>query len=332
MKYAQEQAVSTGRKHILLVEDEALIALSEKSSLERYGYDVITVNTGEKAVALIEERHGFDLILMDINLGRGIDGTEAAARILAKQELPVLFLSSHTDPEIVDKTEKITSYGYVVKSSSITVLDASIKMAFKLFEAYKNSKELNNRLEATFNALPDLLFEVGLDGMYYDVRSTDEELLYKPLPDLLGKRIPEVLPPDIASTIMAAIAEAEEHGKSFGRQYELPVPLGPCWFEIAVSRIKSPGKESRFILMCRNVSDRKQVEENLRAERQRLAGIIEGTNIGTWEWNVATGETAFNERWAEIVGYTLEELSPLSINTWAELSPSGGFEKEREPA
>jgi PAS domain S-box-containing protein len=312
--------VGTGRKNILLVEDEALIALSEKSSLERYGYDVVTVDTGEKAVALIDDEHSFDLILMDINLGRGIDGTEAAARILARQELPVLFLSSHTDPEIVEKTEKITSYGYVVKSSSITVLDASIKMAFKLFDAYKKSKELNNRLEATFNALPDLLFEVGLDGMYFDVRSTDEELLYKPLPDLLGKRIPEVLPPDIAAIIMEAIEEAAERGKSFGRQYELPVPLGRCWFEIAVSRIISPGEDPHFILMCRNISDRKQVEESLREERQRLAGIIEGTNIGTWEWNVDTGETSFNERWAEIVGYTLEELSPISINTWAGLA------------
>ncbi len=49
--------------------------------------------------------------------------------------MPIVFLSSHMEPEIVEKTEKITSNGYVVKSSSITVLDASIKMAFKLFDA-----------------------------------------------------------------------------------------------------------------------------------------------------------------------------------------------------
>ncbi len=51
-------------------------------------------------------------------------------------------------------------------------------------------------------------------------------------------------------------------------------------------------------------------------EQQRLAGILRGTNSGTWEWNVQTGETVFNERWAEIIGYTLEELSPVSIETW----------------
>ena len=52
---------------------------------------------------------------------------------------------------------------------------------------------------------------------------------------------------------------------------------------------------------------------------RRLADIIKGTNIGTWEWNVQTGEVTFNERWAEIVGYTLDELMPVDIKTWIAL-------------
>ena len=43
---------------------------------------------------------------------------------------------------------------------------------------------------------------------------------------------------------------------------------------------------------------------------------ISATNTATWYWNIQTGETVFNERWAELIGYTLEELSPISINTW----------------
>lgn len=53
--------------------------------------------------------------------------------------------------------------------------------------------------------------------------------------------------------------------------------------------------------------------------RQRLANIIVGTRAGTWEWNVQTGDTVFNARWAEMVGYTLEELAPISIDTWTRL-------------
>lgn len=52
----------------------------------------------------------------------------------------------------------------------------------------------------------------------------------------------------------------------------------------------------------------------------KLQYIIEGSNLGTWEWNVQTGEARFNARWAEIVGYTLEELAPIDINTWTRLA------------
>ena len=129
------------QKTILLVDDEAIIAITEKMALEKYGYNVMIAHTGEEAVAAVAKTPAIDLVLMDINLGAGIDGTETAALILKERDLPVVFLSSHMEPEVVAKTEKITSYGYVVKNSSMTVLDASIKMAFKLFEAKIKEKE-----------------------------------------------------------------------------------------------------------------------------------------------------------------------------------------------
>lgn len=119
---------------ILLVEDEPILAIIEKTGLEKYGYKITAVDSGEKAIDLIcNKKEPVDLILMDIDLGSGMDGTDAAQKILNENNIPILFLSSHTEKEIVEKTEKITSYGYVVKNSSFTVLDASIKMAYKLF-------------------------------------------------------------------------------------------------------------------------------------------------------------------------------------------------------
>jgi len=133
-------------KNILLVEDEILIAMDEKSLLERNGYAVHMCHNGEGAIQMVEENPGIDLVLMDINLGSGIDGTDAASEILKKRDIPVLFLSSHTEPEIVQKTENITSYGYVVKNSGETVLLASIKMAFRLFEARTREKKKQEEL------------------------------------------------------------------------------------------------------------------------------------------------------------------------------------------
>jgi PAS domain S-box-containing protein len=70
----------------------------------------------------------------------------------------------------------------------------------------------------------------------------------------------------------------------------------------------------------KEIANRIQAERELAVEKQRLADIIEGTNVGTWEWNIQTGETIFNERWAGIIGYSLDEISPVSIETWMKFS------------
>ncbi len=59
-----------------------------------------------------------------------------------------------------------------------------------------------------------------------------------------------------------------------------------------------------------------RMNSELIIERQHLSGIIEGTHVGTWTWNVQTGETKFNELWAKFIGYELSELEPTSIETW----------------
>ena len=70
----------------------------------------------------------------------------------------------------------------------------------------------------------------------------------------------------------------------------------------------------------RDITESKQAEEIIATQNRRLANILKGTNVGTWEWNIQTGEVFFNERWAEIIGYQLEEISPVSIETWKKFS------------
>ncbi|MEX1214412.1 PAS domain S-box protein [Saccharospirillum sp.] len=62
-----------------------------------------------------------------------------------------------------------------------------------------------------------------------------------------------------------------------------------------------------------------ELQRREKLDQVQLRAIIEGTRAGIWEWNVQTGASVFNERWAEIAGYRLEELAPVSINTWRQL-------------
>ncbi|HNU93016.1 MAG TPA: response regulator, partial [Spirochaetota bacterium] len=110
------------KKTILLVEDEVIIAMTTKALLEDNGYEAIEAHNGEDAIRLAEENPSIDLVLMDIDLGRGIDGTEAARLTLESREIPIVFLTSHSEREMVDRVKHITRYGYVIKNSGDFVL------------------------------------------------------------------------------------------------------------------------------------------------------------------------------------------------------------------
>lgn len=151
------------KKNILLVEDDAIIGMYEKSLLEQEGYNVVHCNSGEKAIEYNNSTN-FDLILMDIDLGKGINGVEAAEIILRNRHIPIVFISSHNEKEIIEQTESINSYGYIVKNSPERVIFTVIKMAFKLFESNKRiqdslreTRKKEILLESIFTSIPDYI-------------------------------------------------------------------------------------------------------------------------------------------------------------------------------
>ncbi len=183
--------MDTALKTILLVEDEALIALGEKMMLQKYGYRVIIAGNGEQALEMVNAHTEIDLVLMDIDLGAGMDGTRAATLILERHDLPVVFLSSHTEREVVAKTEGITSYGYIVKNSGETVLIASIKMAFRLFEVNERLKgELVERLRAQMERDRQLVVTRALNRIAeVTIEIMDKEALLETVNAIIGETL-----------------------------------------------------------------------------------------------------------------------------------------------
>lgn len=112
-----------------------------------------------------------------------------------------------------------------------------------------------------------------------------------------------------------------------------------CVIDTRVRTLNQQQKEALLLLSHQVVrllelreSNQQILEQQkiLQHERNNLESVIKGTNIGTWQWNVQTGDVVFNERWADIVGYTLAEISPVTINTWMRLAHPDDLQQSGE--
>lgn len=101
--------------NILVVEDERIIAKGIEKRLKGLGYDVVgLVSTGEEAVQKATELRP-DLILMDIRLGPGMDGVEAANLIRTRFSIPIVYLTAYSDNATLQRAKVTEPFGYVLK-------------------------------------------------------------------------------------------------------------------------------------------------------------------------------------------------------------------------
>ena len=302
------------QKTILLVEDEAIVAAAEKIALEKYGYNVITALTGEEAVALVEKTPAIDLVLMDINLGAGMDGTEAAAIILKDHDLPIVFLSSHMEPEVVARTEKITSYGYVVKNSSITVLDTSIKMAFKLHEAKIREmeketalRESEERYQAILEQAADAIFIHDESGRIIEVNRKACQSLGYSKEELLSLSVADIDPEAVRiekhkiwGEILAGRQELFESRHQCKDGSTIPV-------EVTLAPVRLPARLA-IIAIVRDISKRKRTEITLRESEERLKKTQEIAHLGSWELDIPSGRLLWSDEVYRIFGLQPQEF------------------------
>ncbi|AHC16669.1 PAS domain-containing protein [Salinispira pacifica] len=326
-------------KTLLLVEDDPIIAIAEKKALKTYGYNVITAGSGEKAVNAVNSDPEISLILMDIDLGSGIDGTEATARILTYHEIPIVFLSSHSEREIVEKTEHITSYGYVVKNSSITVLDASIKMAFKLFNAFVKEREKeaalrkneemmrNSESFAHICSYSTNLVETDIDKSawvcspnFYNVFGIDETYPHT----IAGWSA--FLHPDFRESTFAYHERVIRERSSFDLEYNIiRINDGAERWVHGTGKLEfdAQGNPIRMHGAIQDITERKEVEEALMRTKRLLSESEQIGKVGGWELNIDTGEQTWTEE-----TYRIHEVE-LDFNLSLEKSGSFYTEKSR---
>ena len=137
-----------------------------------------------------------------------------------------------------------------------------------------------NRLQAILDTLPDLLFEVDLEGRVFDYHSPRTDLLTVAPSKLIGRLVSEFLPASACAVVMVALHEANVHAFSSGRRYALTLEQGQRWFELSIARKTMPeGEVPRFIALARDITERVQVETLESHRRQVLEMLASGAAL-----------------------------------------------------
>jgi diguanylate cyclase (GGDEF)-like protein/PAS domain S-box-containing protein len=163
-----------------------------------------------------------------------------------------------------DVTDIYNLLGHVYKAASYLFIYRAIFVT-TVENPYRQLSESQGKLQATLDAIPDLLFELDMDGRFLDYRTPHADRLFVSAEMFLGRTVAEIMPADAAAVVLAALREAKEKGGSWGHQIELQMPQGKQWFELSVAHtVEQPGRLSRFIVLSRDITERKLNELEVR--------------------------------------------------------------------
>ena len=174
---------------------------------------------------------------------------------------------------------------------------------------------VQQKLQATLAAIPDLLFELDLEGRYLDVHSPRTDLMAAPAEQLLGRNIREYLPSSAVKVCMAALHEALDKGSSTGQQFEMQLPQGRFWFELSVSRkVDSVTMVPSFIVLSRDITERKNVEQAILQSEAHFRQMFERNTSVMLLLEPSTAQIVDANLAASLFyGYTLEQLKTMPI-------------------
>ncbi len=291
--------------HIMIVEDEQIVALDLKMSLEDLGHQVVaTVAYGEEVLARATQVKP-DLVLMDIQLAGRMRGTEAAQLLQQQMQLPVIFLSAFCDSSVLQDAGLSLPYGYLIKPYDRKELDASIRMALCRHQADQQLRRSELRLQMAMSAAKLGLWELtpAQDSLFSS--GLTSELLRQP-PDVICSGIDRLYQ-------LFAASEQPKLARALAKQQDIQLTLKLAsaepvrWVELFGRHILSAG-QPLVIGVMRDVTNQQHEQLQLRQAHAVFQTTAEAMLILDQQHRVLSANPAFSQ----LTGYSMTAVQGLT--------------------
>lgn len=310
----------------------ALIEITELANVKNQ-----LINSEEKYRSLIEQAS--DAIFINDTDGHLLEVNESACRMLGytKEELctkslpdllsveelierPIMYKELLSGEQTLLEREMLHKNGSLipVEITAKMVVDGRIVAIVRNISERKiiddAFKKMHKKIEAILDAIPDLLFEVDLQGKIYNYHSRREDLLLIPASELIGKKFTEFLPLESTNVILSSIREAQIEGFSAGKQYTLDSGSGLQWFELSVAPMhESVDNEIHFICLCRDITQAKNADLALFKSEERYRGLLNNLDAGIVIYSADASIINSNSKACELLGLTDDQMKEITI-------------------
>ena len=298
-------------KTILIVDKDKLITRSIQESLSSQGYKVVLNYSGEEAVKTIESDNPIDLVLMEIDLGKGIRGIQAAKNILNLKTIPILFLTCNPSREISESIKEIKHFGLYLKTSGEIILQSAVETAFRLFECRIKARETEDLFYAFMDNIPNMVIikDEHLRPVYFNRKFQDTF----PAKDWFGKTPGEIFLPDAAARMEKAdlyalkegyVAYEETWDDKYGNHKIL---------ETRKFIINRNGLTPHLGVFITDITERKKVEIELSRSNEKYKLLLDQAPIGIGLATLDGRVLSANKMMERITGYNLNELKSIRL-------------------
>ena len=303
------------KNKVLIVEDEGILSLDLANSLESLGYEVIdAVATGEEAVQLVDLKQP-DLILMDIQLAGKLDGIQAAEKINSRYNIPIIYISGHTDELTLSRAKITGPYGYIAKSSNYNEIHTTIDMAIYKNELQRKIVENENLLNVTLENIEDAVINVDNEGNIQYLNSPAATIL-----NIIQKKAKFTKIDRIGIKWIKMDGSELVHPYKHNRkkkmdktEYRLLNPASGISIPVECTINILYDSERRikgYVYLIQNIEERKKID-NIRS---RLASIVESSQDAIIGIDTNGIIRSWNNGANLILGYTYDEVAGQNIS------------------